>query len=384
MIKKNLYTNSILNVVSSISTHFWMSSNYSPNEDLLARISWYKNIIFMIIDGLWYNYLINNCQNSILNKFCIQKINTVFPTSTAPVLASIITWKSPIEHWYIWSSLFFREYWILFNPLSSKFFLPWLNLSNYQNINKNLLLEQSRMKSLDSDLYVVNKSILINSDYSINSISHKTIKLWYDTIWWFFIQIWKALKYNDNKKLVYAYRPNLDYLSHIYWHNSKEHRNDLENLDYKISNFVHNMSEDTALIITSDHWTIENSENDVIDFDKFPQIHEYLFFPPVWDSRIKYFYVKNKFNDKFIEFISRHLAHKVDLYSTNEFVKLWLLWDKKLLNNEVLNRMWDYVVIAKDKNILLAWWQKFYKWNHWGLTDDELFIPLIFIWWRDC
>ncbi|MCK5265706.1 MAG: hypothetical protein KAR03_08870, partial [Candidatus Thorarchaeota archaeon] len=58
MLEKPDYTNSIVNLMSSIGQASGVTSPYSPLEfDSLGTLEESKNIVLLIMDGLGYNYL---------------------------------------------------------------------------------------------------------------------------------------------------------------------------------------------------------------------------------------------------------------------------------------------------------------------------------------
>src|SRR3989344_9707031 len=101
------YENSTLNLVASIQYYLGKKPKYKPLKNIdLSKIKDSRNIIFLVIDGLGYEFLMKYGQGTILNKNIKGKITSTFPTSTSAAMTALSTGLSPQEigmsGWYMY------------------------------------------------------------------------------------------------------------------------------------------------------------------------------------------------------------------------------------------------------------------------------------------
>jgi hypothetical protein len=68
-----------------------------------------KNIVFIVIDALGYNYLMEHGDDTFLKKHTIRKMTSVFPSSTASAYISLITGVAPQQHGLTGWFMYLRE-----------------------------------------------------------------------------------------------------------------------------------------------------------------------------------------------------------------------------------------------------------------------------------
>jgi hypothetical protein len=107
MTMKPDYTNSIVNLMSSILLAGGVQSPYAPlEESSLSGLSDTDNIVLLVIDGLGFNYLKANGSKTYLARHLRQSITSVFPPSTGSAMTSIYTGLAPQQHastgWWVY------------------------------------------------------------------------------------------------------------------------------------------------------------------------------------------------------------------------------------------------------------------------------------------
>jgi len=107
MYKPNYNNGSIVNLMSSIETALGGKPKYKSLKILLlSELSKSKNIVLLIFDGLGYEYLIKHKADTVFSKYKIDKITSVFPTTTAAAAATFLTGTAPQQHaitgWFVY------------------------------------------------------------------------------------------------------------------------------------------------------------------------------------------------------------------------------------------------------------------------------------------
>ncbi|MCJ7817473.1 MAG: phosphodiesterase, partial [Candidatus Thorarchaeota archaeon] len=129
MLEKPDYTNSIVNLMSSIGHASGVTSPYAPLDfDSLASIGESKNIVLLIVDGLGYNYLREYGKDSLLKQNLKESICSVYLPTTGSAITSIMTGVAPQQHAVTGWFVYLKEY-----GLVSRI-LPYSNTIDYNNL----------------------------------------------------------------------------------------------------------------------------------------------------------------------------------------------------------------------------------------------------------
>ena len=97
--------NSIVNLMSSIRAMYGSEYLYPLLNDFDIEPYKDKNIVFIVIDGLGYNYLMSCEDRSFLKENTAKKMTSVFPATTATAFVTLSTGVAPQQHgltgWYM-------------------------------------------------------------------------------------------------------------------------------------------------------------------------------------------------------------------------------------------------------------------------------------------
>src|SRR4030042_2001380 len=101
---------SIVNLMSTIATHFGGSLPYPPLESLPPdRIAGAENVVLLIIDGLGFSYLQEHGTRSMLYAHLRGKMTSVFPSTTAAAVSTFYTGIAPQNHGIMGWFTYLRE-----------------------------------------------------------------------------------------------------------------------------------------------------------------------------------------------------------------------------------------------------------------------------------
>jgi len=337
------YNNSVVNVTNQI---LGLENKIKELKNLK------KKILYMIIDGMGYNLLLNNT-----NLIPIKKITSVFPSTTACAINSIMSGKEPIEHaitgWYV----FLKEIGGIIAPLP--FYLRYGH-SKIPLEYKKKLFPKKAFKNVVTDKKIKLKD---NEKYA------------YETFNGFFSQ---SLKTINKHNLVYSYYPGLDSTEHKFGPNSKQTKEHLKLIEKKIGQLIKKMPKNSSLIITADHGQINNSKKDLITLTE--RIKDMLVLPLTGEPRVAYCYVKSDKTKDFEFEIKKQYQDKILLKKSSDLIKEGFFGFKKE-NKSLQDRIGNYTLILKKnyiiKDHLFNEKLKFKKGNHGGVSPDEMFVPLL-------
>ena len=106
------YDHCILGTISSILKYYNVETKHKTSEKLDEILSskQYKNVIFLVLDGLGEHILNPISPDGYFKNHQIDLVTSVYPSTTTAALTSYYSGKSPYETgWIAWSQ-YFKEY----------------------------------------------------------------------------------------------------------------------------------------------------------------------------------------------------------------------------------------------------------------------------------
>ena len=93
------YDHCILGTVTSILKHYNVETNHKSSEkiDEILEKNNYKNVIFLILDGLGEHILNNISKEGFLKENQIDLVTSVYPSTTTAALTTYYSGKPPYE-----------------------------------------------------------------------------------------------------------------------------------------------------------------------------------------------------------------------------------------------------------------------------------------------
>ncbi len=377
------YNNSILNLISSIQNVYNVKTEYNPLKQInIEELKQKQNIILMIFDGFGYNlfqkYRKTSC--SFLSKHFIDKITSVFPSTTTSAITSLYTGKSPLEHGALGWSLYFKDYFKLID------FLP-----NTDSISGNELHKEhfhthdflnipnifTKIKETDPEiqLFYLKPKDIGKSIYS-KLMTKNTIDLSFENDKTIFCPDDINLK-EKSKKFILTYSTFPDSLEHENGVNSKIVENYIKEIDRNMEKLATEIK-NTTIFITADHGLIDVNKYFYVNEDK--ELNDCLILPAFPEPRFISFFVKtHKIND-FEKIIKKYEQDFLFMKREELFASNLLGFGKQ--HPKIDDFIGDYVAIAISdsamKPIFLQNGKNEHelKAHHCGLTKDEMLVPL--------
>lgn len=373
------YTNSIVNLMSSIAGGFGERFKYKELKQLPSKeLKKSKNVVLIVLDGLGYNHLIN--KNSKLKKNLRGRITSVFPPTTASAITTFMTGTAPQQHALTGWFMHLKELGVVAKILPFSPRVGGKDFTNYKIKVEDILDVRCFSEKIRASSYVVQRKKTANSSYS-KANSKKSKILSYTTFNGFLRQINKIINSHNQRKYIYAYWPKLDSIGHEHGMNSKKAEKHFQEIDKKILLFVKNIrNTNTTLIITADYGLVDTPKERLIKLEDHPKLKECLTLPLCGDSRTAYCYVHPSKTKQFENYVKTKLNKFCKLYKNHELIKkhYYGLFEP---NPRLIERIGDYVLIMKENYVLkdniLKQKRDFHIGNHGGISEDEMFVPLI-------
>ena len=380
MHEKPDYTNSIVNLMSSIGYASGVTSPYSPLEfDSLGSLNEAKNIVLLIVDGIGYNYLREYGADSLLKKNLKESISSVFLPSTGSAITSVMTGVAPQQHAVTGWFVYLKEF-----GLVSRI-LPYSNTVDYNNIGvdiSNVVDVQSVFQDMNRDYSLVLTETIVNSVFTKN-LTRNANRLQYSGIDQFFSQIKNKITTLSGKSYIYGYYPDYDAVSHILGSRSQDAYDQLHEFDKHLTSFVESIEgTDTIIIVTGDHGFNDVDPKQVIYTQNHAELTDYLIMPFCGDTRSAYAYVRPRKMEQFERFVENEFGDVCDIFPSSELVEEgWFgLFEP---HPRLQDRIGDYTLIFREGHAMMNCFPGVGPiemiGHHGGASADEMYVPLIII-----
>lgn len=369
------YENCILNTIASVLKYYNVETKHKSLKELDEILQKkYRNVIFIVLDGMGEHILTPISKDGFFKKNEIKKVTSVYPSTTTAALTTYYAGKPPYETgWIAWSQ-YFKEYGRALDMLSH---LESYKHESIKDAKMDVFKEVVNYKTVFEQIEEASdvKAYEIMPSYS-DRRSKRTIKA--DSIDEIVDNI-LMLDKNSEEKFVMAYSDNPDGLLHKYGTDSDEAANFIKETEDKLEAMCQKLSDDTIVIISADHGhkNIENPHT-ILDYE---DLQECFLMPPALEARCLTFWIKPDMKKEF----EKRFNEKFD----KEF---WLMTKEEFLNKNFLGFgvkhkkidefLGDYMALSISNSMInletyLAPGKPLKKSTHCGLTKEEMEVPVI-------
>lgn len=374
------YDHCILGTITSILKHYNVNTKNKSSEkiDEILEKNNYRNVIFLILDGLGEHILNNISEDGFLKKNQVDVVTSVYPSTTTAALTCYYSGKPPYETgWIAWSQ-YFKEYGraidmfshnesYLREPLKKPLIDVYKTVVNYKSIF-------DQIEEASSDV----KAYEIQPDYAERRAKRSLKANNIDEI----IMNIEDLCKNPYKKFILAYSDNPDGILHKYGTDSEEAKNFVIETEEKIKEMCQKFSDDTLLIVSADHGH-KNVEEAYTLLD-YPEIQECLIMPPSLESRVLSFWVKEEMKEIFVERFNKVFDKKFWLMTKEEFLNKYHFLGYGDKHYKIDDFIGNYVALSVGGSMIrletfLAEGKPIKKSTHCGLSKEEMEVPVIVV-----
>lgn len=377
-IKLPNYEHCILNTVTSILKYYNVHTTHKSLKSLDEKLeNKYKNVVFIILDGLGEHILNKVSPKGYFLRNKIDCLTSVYPSTTTAALTTYYSGKPPYETgWIAWSQ-YFKEYGRTIDMLSHKESYLGEDISKAKiNVFETIVKYKTVFEEIEEANSNV-KAYEVMPKYSDRRAKRSIVADNIDEI----IDNVEMLCKNPGEKFIMAYSDNPDGLQHKYGTTSEEVEKFVKDTEKKIEDLAKRVTDDTIIIISADHGhkDIEKAYS-ILDY---PEIMECLYMPVSLESRVVAFFVKENMKKEFEERFNKIFKNEFLLMSKEEFLDKHILGygDKHPKIDDFLG---NYIALSISSSIIkiesyLGEAKPIKKSTHCGLSKEEMEVPLIVI-----
>ena len=373
------YNHCILNTITSILKYYNVETKHASLTSLDKILEkHYKNVVFIVLDGMGEHILNNLSNNGYFYNKKIDCVTSVYPSTTTAALTTYYAGKPPYETgWIAWSQ-YFKEYGRALDMLSHKESYKGVDVIKEAKIN--VFEDVVKYTPVFEQIEKASPNVKAFEITPIYSDKRSKRSLRADNLDELVSSI-ELLCETNSENFILAYSDNPDGLLHKYGTYSDEVKEFIHEAENKIEAMCNKLSDDTVVIISADHGH-KNIEKAYTILD-YPEILDCLIMPASLESRFLTFLVKDNMKKEFEERFNNAFKDEFLLLTTEEFLNRNFLGfgDKHPKVDEFLG---NYVALSTAGSMIrletfLAEGKKVKKSTHCGLSKEEMEVPVLVV-----
>jgi len=297
----------------------------------------------------------------------------VCPSTTASAITSSYTGRTPLEHGLTGWFTYFSQAACVGSPL------------RYQRRGEKgslgvppdrLFAEASLFDGLPTRSIVVSYRPIIDSTYNVHHCG-RAERLAYDDLNGFLEQTVAAVKSAPQRKLVYAYWPEFDALSHQHGVGSAQVRTHFAALDAVFGELMARLSgTDTILVLSADHGFVDCPVDEAAELP--PELASMLRFPLCGERRVAFCHVHEP--KRFLENAKAFFGARANVCPSIELAEQgWFGTGRPHAN--FAERIGDVALVMSGRGTVKDWVpgeaRHLHASDHGGASEDEMRIPLV-------
>jgi hypothetical protein len=364
--------NGFVNLVASIVEARGGKPRHAPLAALSPEtLRGATNILLVIVDGLGDNYL--KARQGCIASHRRAPISAVFPSTTASAITTSFTGATPLEHGLTGWFTYFSE------PACVGAPLPFVRRAEKASLGvapQRLFVEPPLFDGLATRSIVVSWRTIIDSTYNRFHCG-RAERLPYDDLAGFVEHAVAAVKSDARKKLVYAYWPEFDALSHQHGVASAQTQAHFQALDAAFGELLARLAgTDTLVVLTADHGFIDCPPEEAVEPP--PALSSQLRFPLCGERRVAFCHVHDA--RSFIGRARDFLGERAEVRPSPELAEEgW--FGRGRAHAHFAERIGDVAIIMRGRGTVKDWLpgepRHLHIGNHGGTSEDEMNIPLV-------
>jgi arylsulfatase A-like enzyme len=335
-----------------------------------------RNIVLLIVDGLGDNYLLRRGAGGELARRRRAALTSVFPSTTASAITTTYTGRTPLEHGLTGWFTYFGEAGCVSAALPFRSRGDYLPLARRGVTPEQIYVCASIFESVTDASFVVTCKDIIDSEYNLRHCRGAQRSA-YETLDELVSGIEAAVKSSDRRKLIYAYWPAYDMVSHRYGAGGAEAFEQFSKIDAAFGELVARLAgTDSMLIATADHGFIDVSPEESLELP--PSLASLLRFPLCGERRVAYCHVHDA--SLFTQRAKEWLGERADVMPSRALVdEGW--FGPGTPHPRFGERIGDVALVMRGRYAVKDWApgesRHLHIGNHGGTSEDEMRIPLI-------
>lgn len=372
---------SIVNLMASLQTGLGGSAHAYPPLRLLdpQQVAGHRNVLLWVIDGMGLNHLRAHPQATCLNSHLAGAMTSVYPPTTASAITTFLTGNAPQQHGLTGWHMYFHELGSVLSVLPGRARYGGVGLAQAGIDVAALLGHVPFPDRIAVNAWSLAPASIARSDFNLAHLGRAHL-LSYRDLPDMLAQAAGVLA-GPGRNYVYAYWPELDRIGHHEGIWSRAAVDHLARLDRAFDSLLEQIhGTDTLVVVCADHGQVDNSEQERIDLRHHPALAETLALPLCGEPRSAYCYLRPGRVEQFDDYVEREFAGQARALAGARLIEAgWFGLGEP--HPQLHRRVGDRVLLMQDRFLVKDWLAQENRYEligvHGGLSDDELYVPLI-------
>jgi hypothetical protein len=370
----------LANLMCSLIDGLGGPSPVQPPLDALpaTRIGEARNVVLLLVDGMGLDLFERHA--GPLARHLAGSMTSVFPSSTAPAITTLLTGVTPSRHaatgWY----MHFPELGTI--GMILPFRARWGgDTFDQAGVDPAMLLGAPGLfDALPVRSVLLLPRDLADSPYS-RALGGGAERHGFDTFGDCLNRITRIVRSGPERKYLYAYWPWLDALAHGHGIGSPAVRQHFGELESAMAAWWDTLSgTETLVLVTADHGFVDTSPAETVWVHRHPPLAGALSQPLTGEPRVAYCHVRPGYASAFRDYVESDLATAFELHESESLLADgW--FGPGTPDPRVRDRIGDYTLIARGRHVirdqLCNCGAVHHIGVHGGISGEEMLVPLV-------
>ena len=336
-------------------------------------------VVLLVIDGLGDRFLQRHGQGSVILRHRQRRLTSVFPSTTASAVTTLLTGLSPAQHgmtgWFIHD----RRFGGVIAPLplyrrgAGRLRAPFLT--------QRLFPYPGMFVGSQRPVAMVSPQEIAFSPYSLRHARGATIRPYGTPAEFVRTVVEEAKGMQASGGFVHAYYPYFDALCHEFGAHSAEALAEFERIDHVYADLLERLAGlPLTLLLTADHGFIDAPDERHVCLERHPQTRAMLATPLFGERRIAFCNIRRGAENDFCGFVREHLSGRAVLVPSERLAKTGM-FGPGTAHRRLAERIGSHTLLMEP------------DWTisdrvagesthgmigvHGGLSADEMWVPLV-------
>ena len=347
-----------------------------PPEEITS----YRQVLLLVVDGLGCAQIKALSPEGVLARAQRSTLSSVFPSTTATAVTSLLTGLFPIEHGLTGWHMYFRELGTILAVLPGKpryGGVPW----GASGVDVGRLLGLTPfVDRIAVPSRCLSPASIADSPFN-RALRGSSTGEGFSGRNDFFDRLAAGILGTPGRVYHYAYWSDFDHIAHEKGGFGSEAKRELLAFEKGFEAFLAAIAgSSTLVIVTADHGFIDHDPEGVTDLSDYPEITESLILPLSGESRAAYAYVRSGHEKRFEANMEQLIGDRVSLHRSLDLVEDGWFGSGRP-HAGFLDRIGDYVLIPRGRGLIRDRLFEEKKARmvgyHGGVHPDEMQVPLI-------
>ena len=350
-----------------------------------AHLSGSQHVVLILVDGLGMSQLAKMSESSFLRRNCVEKMQSIFPASTAPAITTLVTADYPNKHaitsWWI----HLAEHDLIAEVLPFWERFSHKPLEEYGSCAEDVFPVASRFKDFKAKPRTVTCAQYVETAFSRYARSYTSGVGYSDFengVEQVVNHVNERVDEGDEHSFTYWYLPQYDKHCHEAGIDNEKAWSILAEIDKAIADLSKQLAGKARIIVTADHGQVDVPREKSAIMEEGSPILDCLASLPSGEPSMPVFHVNEGREEEFAALFEKDYGHIFTLLTVDEVSQLELFGPGQLVE-KAKERLGTFVALSNEPAAMLLKRNEgnvfHFAGIHGGMSKEEMMIPLVVV-----